>query len=182
MSNNLIAYVRVSTLKQSNDQQRVELSKLNPVRVFEDVISGATDERPGLDSMLGFLREGDTVVVWRLDRLGRNALHVLQTVEQLNNRGVHVRSIADGVDSSTPTGRMILGVMASLAEYERETVKERVALQREAAKANGVKFGRKPKLNDAQVALARTMKAQKHTGADIAKALGVSRATLYNYL
>src|SRR5215510_11194288 len=126
---------------------------------------------------------GDTVVVWKPDRLGRNTLHILETVKALTDRGVTLVSTTDGIDSSTAAGRMMIGVLGSLAEYERELTKERTALKRAASRTNGTKFGRPRKVNNADhVATARRMKADGHTGKDIARFLGVSRATLYRYL
>ena len=128
-------------------------------------------------------RHGDTVVVWKLDRLGRNTLHVLETVKALTDQGVTLVSTTDGIDSSTAAGRMMIGVLGSLAEYERELTKERTALKREAARKNGTKFGRHRKVDDSKdIATAKRMRADGHTAKDIAKYLGVSRATLYRYL
>jgi DNA invertase Pin-like site-specific DNA recombinase len=122
-------------------------------------------------------------VVWKLDRLGRNTLHILETVKALTERGVTLVSVTDGIDSSTAAGRMVIGVLASMAEFERELIKERTALKRATSRANGTKFGRPKKVDDAEhIATARKMKADGHTGKDIAKFLGVSRATLYRYL
>ena len=123
------------------------------------------------------------MVVWKLDRLGRNMLHILQTVKGLSKRGVTLVSVTDGIDSSTCAGRMMIGVLGSLAEYERELIKERTAFKRASARANGTRFGRPRKVKDADhVATAKQMKADGHTGKDIAKYLRVSRATLYRYL
>jgi DNA invertase Pin-like site-specific DNA recombinase len=146
-------------------------------------MSGARDDRPGLGALLDYVRKGDTVVVWKLDRLGRNTLHILETVRLLTDRGVRLVSTTDGIDSSTSAGRMVIGVLASMAEFERELVKERTALKRENAQKNGTRFGRQCKVDDAEhIATARRMKADGHTGKDIAKYLGVSRATLYRVL
>jgi DNA invertase Pin-like site-specific DNA recombinase len=129
------------------------------------------------------VREGDTVVVWKLDRLGRNTLHILETVKALTDRGVTLVSTTDGIDSSTAAGRMMIGVLGSLAEYERELIKERTALKREAARKNGTKFGRHRKVADAEhIATAKRMKSDGHAAKAVAKYLGVSRATLYRYL
>jgi DNA invertase Pin-like site-specific DNA recombinase len=133
--------------------------------------------------LLDYVREGDTVVVWKLDRLGRNTLHILETVKALTDRGITSISTTDGIDSSTAAGRMMIGVLGSLAEYERELVKERTALKREAARKNGTKFGRHRKVIDAEhLAEARRMRSDGFTAKDVAKYLGVSRATLYRYL
>ena len=145
-------------------------------------MSGARDDRPGLAALMEYVRDGDTVVVWKLDRLGRNMLHILQTVKELTERGVTLVSVTDGIDSSTPAGRMMIGVLGSLAEYERELIRERTALKRASSRANGTKFGRPRKVDDAEhITTAKRMKADGHTAKDIAKYLGVSRATLYRY-
>jgi DNA invertase Pin-like site-specific DNA recombinase len=146
-------------------------------------MSGARDGRPGLAELMSYVRAGDTVVVWKLDRLGRNMLHILQTVNQLTNRGVILVWVTDGIDSSTSAGRMMISVLGSPVEYERGLIKERTALKRAASRANGTRFGRPRKVKDAEyVATAKRMKADGHTAKDIARYLGVSRATLYRYL
>jgi DNA invertase Pin-like site-specific DNA recombinase len=178
-----VGYTRVSTVSQTLDQQNAALEAASVIKTFSDNMSGARDDRPGLAALMEYVREGDTVVVWKLDRLGRNMLHILQTVKELTDRGVTFVSITDGIDSSTPAGRMMIGVLGSLAEYERELTKERTALKRVTSRANGTRFGRPRKVKDAEhVATAKRMKADGHTGKDIAKYLGVSRATLYRYL
>ena len=178
-----VGYTRVSTVAQTLDQQNAALAAARVTKIFSDTMSGACDDRPGLAALMDYVREGDTVVVWKLDRLGRNTLHILETVKALTDRGVTLVSTTDGIDSSTAAGRLMIGVLGSLAEYERELVKERTALKREASRANGTKFGRHKKVADAShIATARRMKSDGHTARDIAKYLGVSRATLYRYL
>ena len=178
-----IGYVRVSTVTQILDQQEEVLASAGVTKVFSDITSGGRDDRPGLADLMAYVRDGDTVVVWKLDRLGRNMLHILQTVKALTDKGVTLVSTSDGIDSSTSAGRMMIGVLGSLAEYERELIKERTALQRASARASGTKFGRPRKVGDAEhIATARRMKADGHFVKDIAKYLGVSRATLYRYL
>jgi DNA invertase Pin-like site-specific DNA recombinase len=175
-----IGYTRVSTVSQTLEQQNEALEAAGVVKTFSDTMSGARDDRPGLADLIVYVREGDTVVVWKLDRLGRNMLHILQTVKALTDRGVTLVSTTDGIDSSTAAGRMMIGVLGSLAEYERELVRERTALKRASSRANGTKFGRPRKVDDTEhIATAKRMKADGHTGKDIAKYLGVSRATLY---
>jgi DNA invertase Pin-like site-specific DNA recombinase len=178
-----VGYTRISTVAQTLDQQDAALTAAGVSKTFSDVMSGARDDRPGLAALLDYVREGDTVVVWKLDRLGRNTLHILETVKLLTDRGVRLVSTTDGIDSSTAAGRMVIGVLASMAEFERELIKERTALKRETSRANGTKFGRHRKVDDAEhIATAKRMKIDGHTGRDIAKYLGVSRATLYRYL
>src|SRR6201995_319213 len=182
-TDNRIGYVRVSTVTQTLEQQDDALAAAGVTKTFSDTMSGARDDRPGLAAMMDYVRVGDTVVVWKLDRLGRNTLHILETVKALTDLGVTLVSISDGIDSSTAAGRMMIGVLGSLAEYERELVKERTALKRAASRANGTRFGRPRKVDDTEhIATAKQMKANGHTGKDIAKYLGVSRATLYRYL
>jgi DNA invertase Pin-like site-specific DNA recombinase len=183
VSGTRIGYTRVSTVTQTLDQQNEALIAAGVVKTFSDVMSGARDDRPGLAELMAYVREGDTVVVWKLDRLGRNLWHILQTVRDLTEQGVTLVSVTDGIDSSTPAGRMMIGVLGSLAEYERELIKERTELKRVSSRANGTRFGRPRKVNDAEhIATARRMKADGHTAKDIAKYLGVGRATLYRYL
>jgi DNA invertase Pin-like site-specific DNA recombinase len=178
-----IGYTRVSTVTQTLDQQNAALAAASVTKTFSDTMSGSRDDRPGLAGLMAYVREGDAVVVWKLDRLGRDTLHILETVKALTERGITLVSTTDGIDSSTAAGRMVIGVLASMAEFERELVKERTALKRETAKRNGTKFGRPRKVDDCtHIATARRMKADGHTGKDIAKYLGVSRATLYRYL
>lgn len=177
-----VGYTRVSTVAQTLDQQNAALSEAGVNRVFSDIMSGARDDRPGLKALLDYVREGDTVVVWKLDRLGRNMIHILQTVKELTDCGVTLVSTSDGIDSSTPAGRMMIGVLGSLAEYERELIKERTALKRAASRANGTKFGRPRKVTDNDhIATAKRMRDDGHMAKDIAKYLGISRATLYRY-
>jgi DNA invertase Pin-like site-specific DNA recombinase len=178
-----IGYTRVSTVAQTLDQQKDALAKAGVTKTFSDTMSGARDDRPGLAALMTYVRAGDSVVVWKLDRLGRNLQHILATVKALTDRGVTLVSTSDGIDSSTAAGRMMIGVLGSLAEYERELIKERTALKRAVSRANGTTFGRPRKVDDSvHIATAKRMKADGHTGKDIAKYLGVSRATLYRYL
>jgi DNA invertase Pin-like site-specific DNA recombinase len=182
-SGHRIGYVRVSTVAQTLEQQQAALDAAGVTKTFSDTMSGARDDRPGLAELMAYVREGDTVVVWKLDRLGRNTLHILETVKALTDRGVSLVSVTDGIDSSTAAGRMMIGVLGSLAEYERELTKERTALKRATSRANGTRFGRPRKVGDADhIATAKRMKVDGHTGKDIAKYLGVRRATLYRYL
>ncbi|WP_445164591.1 recombinase family protein [Mycobacterium sp. Dal123C01] len=178
-----VGYVRVSTVAQTLDQQNAALAAAGVTKTFSDTMSGARDDRPGLAALLDYVREGDAVVVWKLDRLGRNTLHILETVKALTERGVTLVSTSDGIDSSSALGRMMIGVLGSLAEYERELVKERTALKRAMSLASGTKFGRRKKVADpSHITTARRMKYDGHIAKDIAKYLGVSRATLYRYL
>jgi DNA invertase Pin-like site-specific DNA recombinase len=146
-----VGYTRVSTIAQTLEQQDAALAAVGVTKTFSDTISGANDDRPGLAALMDYVREGDTVVVWKLDRLGRNTLHILETVKALTDAGVTLISTTDGIDSSTAAGRMVIGVLASMAEFERELVKERTALKRAASRANGTKFGRCKKVADPSI-------------------------------
>src|SRR5437868_8006391 len=111
-----VGYTRVSTVAQTLDQQNAALASAGVTKTFSDTISGAKDDRPGLAALMDYVRAGDTVVVWKLDRLGRNTLHILETVKELTDAGVTLISTTDGIDSSTAAGRMVIGVLASMAE------------------------------------------------------------------
>ena len=145
-------------------------------------MSGARDDRPGFAACMQYLREGDTLIVWRLDRLGRNMRGIINMLHELTERGVTVRSLHDGVDTSTSTGRMVAGILMSIAEYERELIRERTALKLEHARKSGRKFGRPARLTADQAALARRMKANGETAVTICETLGIGRTTLYRYL
>jgi DNA invertase Pin-like site-specific DNA recombinase len=177
-----IGYVRVSTSKQNTDPQRDALEAFGCERIFEDTASGARTDRPQLTAMLDYARPGDTVVVWRLDRLGRSLSHVVQTAEQLHKRGILIRGLNDGVDYSTPTGRMLAGILASLAEYERSLINERAQVAREAARARGKQVGR-PRVIDAdQLESIKAMRAAGQSMATVCKQLKLNRSTVYNAL
>ena len=178
----VIGYSRVSTVGQTLEQQSEALTAAGAGKIFHDVMSGARDDRPGFAECMRYLREGDTLIVWRLDRLGRNMRSIINTLHELTERGVTVRSLHDGVDTSTSTGRMVAGILMSIAEYERELVRERTALKLEHARKSGRKFGRPTKLTADQAALARRMKANGETAATICRTLAIGRTTLYRYL
>lgn len=181
-STTIVGYARVSTLTQTLQQQEEQLTAAGAGKIFHDTMSGARDDRPGFTECLAYLREGDTLVVWRLDRLGRTMRSVVNTLHELTERGITVRSLHDGVDTSTSTGRMIAGILTALSEYERELIRERTALKLDHARKSGVKFGRPAKLNADQAALARRMKESGETAAIICKTLGIGKTTLYRYL
>jgi DNA invertase Pin-like site-specific DNA recombinase len=184
----LLGYTRVSTTSQDAQLQLDALVNdgVQKRDVFADVTSGsrAAIERPGMKKLLEYAEDGDTIVVWRIDRLGRSMLDVLSTVKLLRERGVQIRSISDGIDPATTSGRLMLGMLASLAEYERELIVERVNAGIAVARANGTSFGR-PKSDPAIIAdklrAAADARARGRTAEEAAQLVGWSRATLYRH-
>lgn len=179
----LVGYARVSTQDQNADMQDDELLKAGCQKVFVDKASGVTTDRPQLTAALEYLREGDVLVVWRLDRLGRSLKHLVNVVADLEERGVGFRSLHESIDTTTPAGKLIFHVFAALAEFERDLIRERTMSGLAAARTRGRKGGRKPSLSPKKIQVARQMYAQgDSTVAEIAKVLGVSRATIYRHL
>lgn len=184
-----LGYTRVSTLSQDAALQLDALvaSGVQKRDVFADVTSGSRSaiERPGMKNLLDYAEAGDTVVVWRVDRLGRSLIDVLNTVNLLRERGINVRSISDGIDPATSTGRMMLNMLASLAEYERELIVERVNAGIAAARQSGTRFGRPasdPAVIADKLAIAKDARARGRTAEDAARLVGWSRATFYRHL
>src|SRR6202049_1182791 len=181
-----LGYARVSTAHQSLDQQLDALSAagVDADRVYTDKLSGASAraQRPGLAALLDYAREGDAIVVIGIDRLGRNAAEVMTTIRELGERGIVLWSIREGIDTSNATGRMVAGVLASLAELELELGRERRAAAREARRARGQAIGRPKALDESKSALAQRMHASGESASTIATTLGVSRATVYRAL
>ena len=182
----MLGYARVSTSHQSNDAQEDELraAGVDPERVYVDKLTGTSrrEDRPGLAALLAYARQGDVIVVKGVDRLGRDAAEVLTTIKELLDRGIVIRTLREGVDSSTATGRMVMGIMASLAELELELGRERRLAAKAARRARGMPVGRPKKVTADQVALAQRMRASGEPVPVIAQALGVSRATAYRIL
>ncbi len=163
--------------------QHDSLNAAGCLRIFSDTASGALDERPELARLLDQLRDGDTLVVWRLDRLGRSLRHLIETVTALADRGVGFRSLQESIDTTTPGGRLIFHGFGALSEFERELIRERTHAGLAAARARGRKGGRPSVMTPAKLAVARDMYASReHTIAAIAAIVGVSRATLYRAL
>jgi len=178
----LIGYARVSTQDQNLELQREALSKAGCEKVFEDKMSGTRAERPGLAKTLELLREGDTLVVWKLDRLGRSVKHLVDLVGDLRKHGIQFRSLTDAIDTATPSGRFFFHVMASLAEMERELTVERTRAGLEVARQLGRKGGRKPKMTASKVESAKKLLASGVSPRDVAQNLGVSVPTLYRWV
>lgn len=180
----LIGYARVSTGDQTLDLQQDALRSAGCEHLFTDVLSGTKTERPGLSEALAYLRSGDTLVVWRLDRLGRSLPHLIETIQSLQQRGVGFRSLTEAIDTTTPGGKLIFHVFGALAEFERDLIHERTTAGLAAARARGRVGGRPKKLADPkQRALARALYASGETDvATICQTLGISRPTLYRVL
>ena len=178
----LIGYARVSTQDQSVELQRDALAKAGCKKVFTDKISGAQAERPGLSKALEILCDGDTLVVWKLDRLGRSVKNLVDLVGELAQQGVHFKSLTDSIDTTTPSGRFFFRVMASLAEMERELTVERTRAGLEAARQLGRKGGRKRQMTDSKIESAKKLLANGVPPRDVAENLGVSVPTLYRWL
>jgi DNA invertase Pin-like site-specific DNA recombinase len=181
-----LGYARVSTGHQSLDQQLDALTAagVDPDRIYRDKLSGAStrEQRPGLAALLDYARPRDAIVVVGIDRLGRNAAEVMATIRELRDRDIVLRSLREGIDTSNATGRMVAGVLASLAELELELGRERRAAAREARRARGQHIGRPKVLDEKKTALAMRMHASGESASTIANALGVSRATVYRVL
>lgn len=179
----VIGYARVSTADQNMALQLDALYAAGVDRVFRDQgVSGSTSSRPGLDSCLDHLREGDVLTVWKLDRLGRSTRHVLAVIDDLTSRGIGFRSITEGLHTEGPMGKAMLTIMAAFAQLERDTIIERTRAGLAAAAANGRKGGRPRKVDGAAALKARNLREKGINASDIAKMLGVSRATVYRYV
>jgi len=178
----LIGYARVSTQDQNLLLQHEALKQANCDRIFDDAVSGKKIDREGLNRALDVLREGDTLVVWKLDRLGRTVKQLVDLVTDLANKGIHFRSLTDSIDTSTPAGRFFFHVMASLAQMERELMIERTQAGLQAARNMGRVGGRKRKMTDSKIEIAKKLLGDNMLHADVARELGVSVPTLYRYL
>ena len=181
-----LGYARVSTGHQSLDHQVDALTAagVDVKRIYSDKLSGTStrEQRPGLAALLDYARPGDAIVVVGIDRLGRNAAEVMATIRELGERNIVLRSLREGIDTSNATGRMVAGVLASLAELELELGRERRAAAREARRARGQSIGRPRALDASKAALAQRMHAGGEPASTIASALDVSRATVYRVL
>ena len=186
ISHMLIGYARVSTNEQNLDLQRDALRKAGviPKNLYTDKITGTKSERPGLQAALSHLREGDTLVVWRLDRLGRSLKHLIETVTALAGQGVAFQSITENINTSTATGQLVFHIFGALAEFERNLITERTMAGLEAARSRGRKGGRpKLKAQDAKVATAKKLYHDRTMPiTDICHTLHISRATLYRWV
>lgn len=174
-----IGYARVSTLDQDLALQRDALATARCTRVFEDRASGAKAERPGLAQALAYVRSGDVLVVWKLDRLGRSLSHLIDTVRTLEEHGVGLRSLTEQIDTTTPGGRLIFHVFGALGQFERDLIRERTRAGLTAAAARGRHGGRKPVVTAEKLKRARAIIAKGLTVREAAVRLRVGKTALY---
>src|SRR5947209_2287833 len=178
----LIGYARVSKTEQHLELQLDALNKVGCEQIFTDKITGSKTERKGLEEALSHLRKGDTLVVWRLDRLGRSLKHLIDTLKSFHEKGIEFKSLTENIDTSTPTGMFMFHLIGALAEFERNLIRERTIAGLEAARARGHNGGR-PKVGETETKrMARKLYADKSNSIkDICKSLRISKATLYRY-
>ena len=179
----LIGYARVSTTDQTLDLQRDALTKAGCTKIFTDTASGALSERKGLLEALDYVRPGDTLVVWRLDRLGRSLKDLITRITELNDRTIGFKSLTENIDTTTSGGKLIFHIFGALAEFERDIIKERTTAGLEAARARGKRGGRPKALSPERIKLAGKLYVDTSTSvAEICKMLGISRHTLQRYV
>jgi DNA invertase Pin-like site-specific DNA recombinase len=179
----LIGYARVSTVEQNLALQRDALTEAGCQRIFTEQMSGAVTDRPALHDALEFARSGDTLIVWKLDRLARSMKQLIETIENLRVRGIGFRSLTEALDTTTAQGRLVFHMFGALAEFERSLIRERTQAALAAARRLGRTGGRPPKLTDDDIEAAKALLANPDIGVtQIAHRLGVSPATLYRYI
>lgn len=179
----LIGYMRVSTGEQNLDLQRDGLERAGCEKIYDDVCSGRATDRPGLTKALEIARAGDALVVWKLDRIGRSLPHVVGLMNDLQQRGVGLKVLTGDMDTTTTTGRLVFGIFATLAEFERDLIHERTMAGLAAARARGRAGGRPRVMTRKKLKVAMAMMADRDNAArDIAAELGVSLSTLYAYV
>lgn len=179
----LIGYARVSTFDQHLDLQIDALKKAGCEKIYQDQMSGAKADRPGLAEALAFARKGDTLVVWRLDRLGRSLRHLILTVEEMQGRGIALKSLQDNIDTATAAGELQFHMIAALAQFERSLIQERTNAGLAAARARGRFGGRPKKLTVDQVKLAASLIKDPNVAVQqICEMLKIGRTTLYKYV
>ena len=178
-----VGYARVSTKDQHLHMQEDALKNSGCKEIYHDIASGVKEARPGLEEALNYLREGDILIVWKLDRLGRSIQHLIQTVKDLNNRGIGFKSLQENIDTTTSGGKLIFYIFSALAEFERDIIKERTQAGLKAARARGRLGGRPPLLSDKQITkMMNHYDEQKLTIDEICKLYSISRPSFYNYL
>jgi DNA invertase Pin-like site-specific DNA recombinase len=178
----LIGYARISTTDQTLALQEDALSAAGCTKIFTDTASGSRTDRPGLTAALSYVRADDTLVVWRLDRLGRSIAHLIETVQELQERGAHFRSLQEELDTATSGGKLVFHVFGALAEFERDLIRERTIAGLAAARARG-RMGGRPGLSAEKVRQLKTLAADRSNQVSaICRTLHISRATFYRYL
>jgi DNA invertase Pin-like site-specific DNA recombinase len=175
----LIGYARVSTHDQTLNLQQDALTKAGCSKTFTDTASGAQTERIGLEAALNYVRRGDTLVVWRLDRLGRSLPHLITTMTGLEERGIGFKSLTENIDTTTSGGKLIFHIFGALAEFERNLIRERTQAGLTAARARGRTGGRPKALTSKQLSIAQELYEKRHPIAEICRILKISKATLY---
>lgn len=179
----LVGYARVSTQEQNPDLQLDALRAAGCEKLFEEKASGAQRDRPQLIATLGYMRSGDTLVVWKLDRLARSMRQLIDTVEDLHSREIGFRSLTEAIDTTTAGGKLIFHIFGALAEFERSVIRERTQAGLNAARARGKFGGRPPALTDQAILMAKAMLRDPGiTVEDVARQLNVSPATLYRHI
>jgi|SRR5258708_2834883 DNA invertase Pin-like site-specific DNA recombinase len=178
-----IGYIRISKHEQNEALQRDALQEAGCEHYFSDTMTGVKFERKGLEKALAYMRSGDTLVVWKLDRLGRSLKDLIETLNLLNNRGINFISLTESIDTTTPGGKLIFHLMGALAEFERDLIRERTIAGLAAARARGRVGGRPRRASDGKVALARHLyQDPNHSVAEICSMLGISRSTFFRYV
>ena len=178
-----IGYARVSTNEQNLDLQKDALEKAGCEKIHTEQASGSRSSRPELDEVLNYLREGDTLVVWRLDRLGRSLKHLIEMINALEQKGIGFRSLTETIDTTTSGGKLIFHIFGALAEFERNLIRERTQAGLEAARKRGRKGGRPLSLDRKRAELAvKLYKGKEHSIKEICEMMGISKPTLYSYL
>jgi DNA invertase Pin-like site-specific DNA recombinase len=176
-----IGYARVSTTDQTTDPQTDALTEADCEKLFTDVASGAKTQRPGLEKAISFCRKGDTLVVWKLDRMGRSISHLIEMIQKLEKRGVGFQSLTEKIDTTTAGGRLVFHLFGALAEFERDLIRERVQAGLKSARARGRKGGR-PGVSEETKAMAKTLLADKNLSVkQICDRLGIAKSTLYKH-
>jgi DNA invertase Pin-like site-specific DNA recombinase len=175
----LIGYARISTHEQTLNLQQDALTKAGCTKLFTGTASGAKTERKGLEEALSYVRKGDTLVVWRLDRLGRSLPHLISTMTDLEERGIGFKSLTENIDTTTSGDKLIFHIFGALAEFERNLIRERTTAGLTAARARGRTGGRPKVLTGKQAGIARDLYEKRHPIAEICRTLKISKATLY---
>lgn len=178
-----VGYARVSTHDQHLVMQQDALKSVGCEDIYSDIASGAKTERPGLEQAISILREGDILVVWKLDRLGRSLQHLIQTIQSLNNRGVGLKSLQENIDTTTTGGKLVFHIFSALAEFERDLIRDRTNAGLKAARARGRLGGRPPLLDERQIdRLVKLYDEMRTSVKELCKMFGISKPSLYNYI